>query len=162
MSTKSRVSPEGTGAGDFNVFVSENESVLRHSLCAALGSQLGYEAAAEALAYGWEHWDRISGMENPAGYLYRFGRDRGRRQLEQRSPVFSVPDTSAIPMVEPHLPHALSKLSERQRVVVVLVHSFGWSLAEVAHHLGIAKGTVQKHLERGLRALREELGVTDD
>ena len=162
MSIKSRVSAEGTGAGDFDVFVAENERVLRHSLSAALGSQLGYEAAAEALAYGWEHWDRISGMKNPAGYLYRFGRDRGRRQLGQSPPVFSVPATSTIPMVEPHLPHALSKLSERQRVAVVLVHSFGWSLSEVAHQLGIAKGTVQKHLERGLRTLREELGVTDD
>ena len=162
MSTESQVSPEGTRVGGFDAFVADNERGLRHSLCAALGSQLGHEAAAEALAYGWEHWDRVSGMKNPAGYLYKVGRDRGRRQLRRKPPVFSPPLASTFPMVEPHLPKALSKLSERQRVAVVLVHSFRWSLAEVADQLGVAKGTVQKHLERGLRTLREELGVADD
>ena len=159
MSTQSQVSPEGTSAGGFEAFVAENERSLRHLLCAALGSQLGHEAAADALAYGWEHWDRISGMKSPGGYLYKVGRDRGRRQLRRKAPVFATPDPVAFPMVEPHLPRALSKLSERQRIAVVLVHSFGWSLAEVADQLGVAKGTVQKHLERGLRTLRDELGV---
>jgi DNA-directed RNA polymerase specialized sigma24 family protein len=162
VSTESQVVPEGTRDGGFAAFVADNERPLRHSLSAALGSQVGHEAAAEALAYGWEHWDRISGMKNPVGYLYKVGRDRGRRQLARKSPVFSLPDATTFPMVEPQLPQALSKLSERQRVAVVLVHSFHWSLAEVADQLGVAKGTVQKHLERGLRALREELGVADD
>jgi RNA polymerase sigma-70 factor (ECF subfamily) len=73
-----------------------------------------------------------------------------------------MPDATTFLMVEPQLPRALANLSERQRVTVVLVHSFHWSLAEVADQLGVAKGTVQNHLERGLRALREELGVADD
>jgi len=162
VSTESQVAPEGTRDSGFAAFVADNERTLRHSLCATLGSQLGHDAAAEALAYGWEHWDRISGMKNPAGYLYKVGRDRGRRQLRRKSPVFSLPDATTFPMFEPQLPRALSKLSERQRVAVVLVHSFGWSLAQVADQLGVAKGTVQKHLERGLRALRKELGVADD
>lgn len=162
MSTESQVVPEGTRDGDFAAFVADNERPLRHSLSAALGSQLGHDAAAEALAYGWEHWDRISGMKNPAGYLYKVGRDRGRRQLRRRSPAFSLPPATTVPMIEPQLPQALANLSERQRVAVVLVHSFGWTLAQVADQLGVAKGTVQKHLERGLRTLREELGVVDD
>ena len=162
MSTESQVSPEGTKVGGFDAFVEGNERSLRHSLCAALGSQLGHEAAAEALAYGWEHWDRVSGMKNPAGYLYKVGRDRGRRELRRKPPVFSQSDVSAFPMVEPGLPQALSELSERQRIAVILVHSFGWSLAQVAEQLGVAKGTVQKHLERGMRALRQELGVAND
>lgn len=159
MSTESQVVPEGTTDGGFTAFVTDNERSLRQSLCATLGSQLGHEAAAEALAYGWEHWDRISGLKNPVGYLYKVGRDRGRRQLRRKSPVFSLPDATTFPMVEPQLPRALANLSERQRVAVVLVHSFGWSLAQVADQLGVAKGTVQKHLERGLKTLREELGV---
>ncbi len=162
VSTKSQLFPEETRVDGFTAFVVKNESNLRHSLCATLGSQLGYETTAEALAYGWEHWDRIAGMDNPAGYLYKVGRDRGRRQLRRKSPVFALPDAGTFPMVEPSLPQALSALSERQRVAVVLVHSFQWSLAEVADHLGVAKGTVQKHLERGLRNLRKELGVADD
>ena len=56
---------------------------------------------------------------------------------------------------------ALEALPERQRVAVMLIHSFGWSLSEVADHLGIAKGTVQTHLKRGMGALRRELGVNE-
>ena len=44
---------------------------VRAGLVAAFGPELGADATAEALAYGWEHWDRIGGMKNPAGYLYR-------------------------------------------------------------------------------------------
>jgi len=101
-------------------------------------------------------------MRNPAGYLYKVGGDRGRRELRRKPPGFSQSDVSTFPMVEPGLPQALSELSERQRIAVILVHSFGWSLAQVAQQLGVAKGTVQKHLERGLRVLRQELGVADD
>ena len=44
---------------------------MRHALMAALGAEVGVEAASEAMAYSWEHWDRVGGMENPGGYLYR-------------------------------------------------------------------------------------------
>ncbi len=100
-------------------------------------------------------------MANPAGYVYKVGRDIGRRHFRRRPPVLlSSPDPTRVPEVEPGLAEALGALPERQRVAVMLVHSFGWSLSEVAEHLGIAKGTVQTHLERGMSALRRELGVT--
>ena len=128
----------------------------------ALGSQMGHEATAEALAYGWEHWDQVSAMANPAGYLYKVGRDMGRRQFRRRPPILlSSPDPMRLPAVEPGLIAALEVLPERQRVAVMLIRSFGWSLSEVADHLGIAKGTVQTHLRRGMGALRRELGVNE-
>ena len=68
-----------TSTASFTEFVAETEPVLRRVLTAAWGSERGREATAEALAYGWEHWERIREMENPAGYLYRVGRDRARR-----------------------------------------------------------------------------------
>jgi len=36
---------------------------------------------AEALAYAWENWDRLSSMKNPVGYLYRVGQSRARRGI---------------------------------------------------------------------------------
>jgi RNA polymerase sigma factor (sigma-70 family) len=63
------------------------------------------------------------------------------------------------PWVEPELPAALSRLSEKQRVVVILIHCFEWTQAEVAELLGVSKSTVQNHLERGLAKLRHKLGV---
>jgi hypothetical protein len=40
---------------------------LKAALVAAVGIDRAPDAAAEALEYGWEHWDRVRSMENPAG-----------------------------------------------------------------------------------------------
>jgi len=151
--------PDETNADSFTEFVTEKETPLRHALTAAFGAERGREACAEALAYGWEHWDRISEMENPAGYLYRVGRDRARRMTQR--PTVPLPPTAVghEPWVEPGLPAALERLSERQRLVVALLHGYQWSLAEVAEVLDVSKGTVQSYAERGLKRLRRRLGV---
>ena len=70
------------------------------------------------------------------------------------------PDPVAIPQVEPALAESLSRLPERQRTVVVLLHCFEWSMSEVAALLGVSKSTVQNHAERGMARLRRRLGVT--
>ena len=49
----------------FSTFVEEHEARLRHALTARFGSDVGKEAAADALAYGWEHWEQVRSMENP-------------------------------------------------------------------------------------------------
>lgn len=58
---KATLAEDETKTTDFVGFVSASERGLRQSLTAALGSEVGREAAAEALAYGWENWDRIEG-----------------------------------------------------------------------------------------------------
>jgi DNA-directed RNA polymerase specialized sigma24 family protein len=142
----------------FSEFVSSTEASLRYALTAAVGAEYGRDAAAEALAYGWEHWDRLRHLENPAGYLYRVGLNYGRR-LRSRRRVGLPEIPTPIPWVEPGLPAALSKLSERQRATVHLVYGYEWSTAEVAALLGVSKGTAQRHLERAMAKLRHELGV---
>lgn len=103
---------------EFTDFVADFELRLRESLIAACGSEIGRDAGADALIYGWEHWDRVSKMENPAGYLYMVGRSRGRKRLPKRRPIFDPVETARTPDVEPGLPVALAALSERQRTVV--------------------------------------------
>jgi RNA polymerase sigma factor (sigma-70 family) len=98
-------------------------------------------------------------MENPAGYLYVLGRRHGHRTLRRRVALMPV-DTARTPWIEPGLPAALASLSEQQRVVVILVHCFEWTLSEVAELLDLSKSTVQSHAERGLDRLRNRLGVT--
>jgi RNA polymerase sigma factor (sigma-70 family) len=147
------------GAEEFSVFFGEAEPRLRRALVAAYGVERGREAAAEALAYGWEHWSRVRRMTNPVGYLYRVGQSRGRprkrRALADRSHSDEV-------WVEPRLDQALTMLTERQRVATVLVHGFGWTLREVAELTGLSVTTVQNHVERGLRTLRATLEVSED
>ena len=66
------------------------------------------------------------------------------------------------PQVEPGLGRALARLSERQRVAVVLVHGYGWTHREVAELTGSRPTTIQNHLERGLRKLRADLEANHD
>lgn len=150
--------PDETKADSFTRFVVEAETRLRHALTTAFGPERGREGAAEALAYGWEHWDRISQMDNPSGYLYRVGRDHARRIRTRRAtaPQMVVP---AEWWVEPGLPAALARLSERQRLVVGLLYGYQWSMSEVAALLDVSKGTVQSYADRGLKRLRRKLGV---
>jgi RNA polymerase sigma factor (sigma-70 family) len=64
-----------------------------------------------------------------------------------------------MPDVEPHLPDAMARLSERQRVAVFLVYGLGWTRREVGELLGISTNSVGAHLSRGLAKLRSALGV---
>jgi len=153
--------PEAAGGpAGFEAFVLATEPPLRRALVAAYGYEDGREAAAEALAYAWEHWARVSQMPNAAGYLFRVARSsaaRGRR-WRRPAPLLTLPPGSEHSF-EPGLPAALASLPERQRVAVVLVHGFGYTLREVAGLTGVKITTVQNHVERGLRRLRDRLGV---
>jgi len=148
-----------TGAGTFEAFVREAEPRLRIALAAAMGQQRGTDATAEALAYGWEHWDRVAVMDNPCGYLYRVGRSRAAVARELCLPPVPV---SVASRVEPGLPAALATLSERQRVAVVLICGYEWTPREVAELLDLEVPTVATHLRRGLAKLRQSLKVNDD
>jgi RNA polymerase sigma-70 factor (ECF subfamily) len=148
-----------TRVGAFTIFVDAHEAGLRNALTAALGWDLGREAAAEAFAYGWENWDRVSRMDNPAGYLYRVGRNKGGRMRPRQPITFPPPTAVAEPWIEPGLPAALAALPERQRVVVWMLHSLDLSMSEVASLLGITKSSVQRHAERGMASLRSKMGV---
>lgn len=132
---------------------------LRAGLVAAYGPEVGADATAEALAYAWEHWQRISDMENPAGYLYRVGQTAARRARRPQG-FLPQPDTRDLPAFEPGLLPALEALSELQRSCVVMVHAFGWSQAEVAELLDISPSTVRTHLARGLTRLQQRLEVS--
>jgi DNA-directed RNA polymerase specialized sigma24 family protein len=142
----------------FREFVEALEPRLHRALVAKYGWDQGRDATAEALGYAWEHWNKISRLDNPIGYLFRVGQSRSRTR--KAPPVFaehSEPDH----WYEPRLAYLLGRLPERQRIAVVLVHGYDWSTREVGDLLGIRSTTVQNHLARGLKRLRQELEVAD-
>ena len=151
--------PSPGGRQDFEAFVRDTEPRLSRALAAVFGFEDGRDATAEALAYAWENWSRLQDIGNLPGYLFRVGQTRGRRRRTRV--LFAVPD-AADHVFEPGLPAALAALTERQRVAVVLVHGYGYTLREVAELAGIRQTTVQNHLTRGLARLRSTLGVSDD
>jgi DNA-directed RNA polymerase specialized sigma24 family protein len=146
--------------GDFTAFVEEVGPRLRAALLARYGPDRGADVTAEALGYAWEHWDRVGGMANPAGYLYRVAQSQARRGIFRPKPKLPRPRIAyQPPMVEPGLKPAIELLSARQREVVLLVHGFGWTITEVSEMLGIGFSSTKKHLERAMERLRAELGV---
>lgn len=144
-------------ATEFESFVLAAEPKLRRALIAAYGFDDGRDATAEALAYAWEHWDRLAGIKNLPGYLFRVGQTRSRRR---RQPVIFATPGSDENLFEPGLPAALAALTQRQRLAVVLVHGYGYTLREVSELTGIKQTSVQNHAERGLAKLRALMGVT--
>lgn len=139
---------------DFERFFAATEPALRRALVAKYGPERGREATAEALAWAWENWEQLRAIENRLGYLYRVGQSltRVRRVPRLQAQVHHDP-----PPRDPALAEALDRLTERQRVAVVLVHGFSYSMREVAELEGIKVTTVQNHLERGLARLRQLL-----
>jgi RNA polymerase sigma factor (sigma-70 family) len=151
---------QGSRVGSFTEFVSMYEARLRQALMASCGGERGRDAACEALGYGWEHWDRVGSMENPVGYLYKVGLSRARREFRRRPVRFDPVEFDRIPEVEPQLPDALGRLSPKQRVVVLLIHGYGWTQGEVAELLGVSRSAVRNHLDRALVSLRRSIGVS--
>jgi RNA polymerase sigma-70 factor (ECF subfamily) len=149
----------GADAG-YERFISEHGDRLRRVLVAHYGLEVGSEVASDALAWAWEHWDRIADMDNPVGYLYRVGQSAARKHHRwQRRLIFPPEETNGdAPLVEPGLDRALASLSSEQRVAVLLVYAFDWSYQDAADAMSIRVSSLGNHLARGLARLRRALG----
>lgn len=145
---------------EFALFVEAVEPRLLRALVAAYGSDVGREATQDALAYAWEHWAEVSELSSPVGYLFRVGQSQSRRYRRRRA-WFPATRPAELPDVDPRLPAALGGLSRMQRIAVVLFYVEELSEREAADALGVSRGTVRKHAERGLAKLQRALGVSD-
>jgi RNA polymerase sigma-70 factor, ECF subfamily len=134
----------------------------------ATAEDLAQEAFARALA----RWRRVSKGANPPGYVYRTGfrlLQRSRRRSGLEAPPASEPgtpgtrrapgppatpgaDTTAAALVD--FEAALDQMPPRRRACAVMCMVVGMSVAEAGDALGIADGTVRKHLEEARSDLR--------
>jgi DNA-directed RNA polymerase specialized sigma24 family protein len=142
--------------GAFDAFVRRVEPSLRRALCRRLAPGEVSDALGEAFTHAWAHRERVLGMDNPAGYLYRVAQSRSRVRRQGLLPWSS---DAAIPDIEPGLVGALAELPDAQQTAVWLVHGCGFSTADAAEAMGIKPSTVSTHLARGLERLRLRLGV---
>ena len=142
----------------FEEFFENAEPRLRHAFTGLYGPDVGVDAAAEALAWAVEHWEKVRGLDYPLGYLYRVGQTRSRR-LRRRAWCAPEDGANRLPEFEPALAPALAALAERQRVCVILVHGYGWTHAEVGSLLRVRASTVATHVSRALERLRAQLEV---
>jgi DNA-directed RNA polymerase specialized sigma24 family protein len=150
---------QASGDTAFEVFAAEIGPRLGRALVASRGLDGAADAASEALAYAFEHWETVRTMSNPVGFLYRVGQSKTRRR---RTPLLPPPEEVGLPDVEPDLVPALLELPETQRTAVWLVHGCQWRYAEVAEAMGTSVSMVGNHVSRGLAQLRSRLEVQTD
>ena len=118
------------------------------------------DAAQEAFARAFVHWNRVSRGPNPAGYVYTAGfrllakaqRKAARRQPETSDhgpgdPTGSAAASSAA------IEAALAAMPPRRRACAVMCLMVGLPAREAGEALGIAAGTVRKHLDDARRDL---------
>jgi RNA polymerase sigma factor (sigma-70 family) len=156
-----RDEPAGAPATvDIDAWIGETAVALRRALVARYGLVDGSDAAAEAVAWAWEHHDRVAAMTNPAGYLFRVGQSslRQRRRRERRR-VDVLPCAVArdMPEADEELFTMLRRLTPDQRVAVVVVGMYGFTYRNVAEMLDISEAAVTNHVHRGLARLRRLL-----
>src|SRR6266508_4363457 len=107
----------------FEEFFHAERDGLFGALVLMTGSRLeAEELAQDAFLAVWERWDRVAGMDNPAGYLYRsamngFRKRRRRAALAVRRVVGMAPEEDAFAAADARqvVAVALAGLSRRQR-----------------------------------------------
>jgi RNA polymerase sigma factor (sigma-70 family) len=149
----------------FERVLADLEQRLRRALVARFGVELGVDAAADAIAWAWEHRDEVTAMGNPAGYLYRVGQTavgrEVRRAARSERQVALLPRERAGPDIDVELFDVLGRLPSKQRVAVVLVHAYSYTYREVADLLGVTEAAVTNHVHRGLANARKHLEESD-
>ncbi len=147
----------------FEEFVEVESGRLRAVLVARYGVEVGCDAHADALGWAWQNWDRLVVMDNPVGYLYRVAQSATRSQrrwLTRHSFPARMPERWHVD-ADVSLMTSLARLTEPQRVALLMVHGHQWSYAEVAEVLGCSVSAVTNHVHRGLSAMRKQLVEED-
>ncbi len=141
----------------FAAFAAGPGERLRRALVARYGVDVGNDVCNDALAYAWEHWERVAAMENAVGYLYRVGQTAARRHLRWLRRTALPPERPAADTqssVGGDVGDALERLSPMQRTCVVLVHIYDWTYQQTADVLGVTVDSVRNHVHRGMSRLR--------
>ena len=158
----------GDRAESFAAFFGEHyESVFRGLSVAFREPLLAEEATQEAFTRAYTRWERVSGMERPAGWVYvvavRVARRRRRDLLaEPAAHAGSERDLATEVVDRVTLQAAIQQLPSRQRVALVLRYYGGLPLDEIATAMGCALGTVKSTLHAAHTRLHLDLDVDDE
>jgi RNA polymerase sigma-70 factor (ECF subfamily) len=122
----------------------------------------GHEAddlLAEAYTRALANWLAVAEHPAPSAWVVRTAlnlhRDRWRRTRRLRAaPPAAAAPAPFVADIDPSVLECLSRLTARQRDVVVHRVLLGLSANDTARELDIDPGTVGTHLRRGLAALR--------
>jgi RNA polymerase sigma-70 factor (ECF subfamily) len=135
-----------------------------YAVCGDLGD--AQDITQEAYARAWQHWPKVSGYDNPEGWVRATGwrlaanRWRGLRRRWAAQARLGPPDV-VTPSPSPDrvaVVAALQRLPKAQRQTVALHYLLDMSVNDIALHTGTPAGTVKARLSRARTALAGLLG----
>jgi len=149
-------------------FADESQSLFRRMWLVTRDRYEAEEIVQEAFLSVYERWDRVSVMEDPAGYLYRTAfnawKKRGRRAARAMKQAVSFGATDDFEAADARtvIGDALEHLSPRQRAALVLTELLGFSSEEAGQILGIRAVTARVLASQARSAMRTYLGDPDE
>jgi RNA polymerase sigma-70 factor (ECF subfamily) len=147
---------------DFDSFYLASRDRLVLQVAALTGDPAeALDHVQEAFIRAWTRWDRISGYDDPEGWVRRVAVNQAVSRWRRARRVLLRPaaDDQRIHLdpEQQSLIAALRRLSPREREAVVLHHLVGYSVEEIATELSVPTGTVKSWLSRGRARLEREL-----
>jgi RNA polymerase sigma-70 factor (ECF subfamily) len=115
------------------------------------------DLAQEAFGRAFARWRRVCRGPNPPGYVYTTAFRLWQRRQRRKAPALGLPapaatESTALTVVA--VENALATMPPRRRACAVMCFVVGLPVREASVALGIADGTVRKHLEEARRDLR--------
>ena len=153
---------------DFESTFRESYWPMVRSLTVACGDrEVAEDAVQEAFERAFVRWRRISGYDDPAGWVRHVAlnrvRDHYRRDVRKRRAVDRLAAEPAPPVVAPD-PAAdvvalLASLPQQQRTAAALFYVEQLSVKEVATAMKLSEGAVKYHLHAARTALATRVGA---
>ena len=151
---------------EFDDFFQHHHPRLFAALCLTTGSRHeADEIAQEAFLRVLERWERVSQMDEPAGFLFTtamniFRKRYRRAKLAARLPIARPIPEDAFETVDDRdlLVRALRDLSPHQRAAIVLTTILDVPSSEAAKVLGIKDSTVRVLAGKARQQLRSTVG----
>ena len=149
-------------------------------LCGVVYAYVGSAESAEEIVQElflkiWRQRESLEITDSLQGYLFRAARNealnhlkhqrvelqwRGREQAADQRVAPSADDALAERELSRAIEAAIAALPERCRMVFTMSRRQGLSYAEIAESLGISVKTVEVHIGRALKSLRETVDLT--
>lgn len=156
----------GRTAPSFEEFYQATFRRLFTALCLITGNRHeAEEIAQDSFVRVFERWDRIGGLEDPTGYLFRVSmnvfRSRYRRAVLglRRELLLAPAATDELAAIEDkdEVVRLLSDLDPKQRAAVLLTSILDYSAEEAGKMLGIRASSVRSLTTRARARMKHEV-----
>jgi RNA polymerase sigma-70 factor (ECF subfamily) len=144
------------------VYRQEHERLWRAVYAFVGNADVASDAVSEAFAQCIRRGDDV---RDPRAWVWRAAFAIARGDVVERSRWTTLPEVERAARADSEpdrIMSALSRLSVKQRAVVLLRHYAGYRSREVADLLGMAPATVRVHLARARRSLERAMEENDD